>query len=86
MAHAQRLGLSEDLLASMVCSPTKRGKGKQISPYASELWIGSGRSSANDRSTLLPDVVALQKMECDLLLRPFALHTTMAMETRRQDF
>ena len=25
-------------------------------------------------------------MECDLLLRPFALHAIMAEETRRQDF
>jgi hypothetical protein len=36
--------------------------------------------------TLLPDVAALQEMECDLLLRPFALQVTMAVETRRQDF
>jgi hypothetical protein len=35
--------------------------------------------------TLLPDV-ALQEMECDLLLRHFALHATMAVKTRRQDF
>ena len=35
---------------------------------------------------LLPDVAALQEMERDLLLRPFALHATMAVETRRRDF
>jgi hypothetical protein len=35
---------------------------------------------------LLPAVVALQEMECDLLLRPFALRVTMAVETSRQDF
>jgi len=36
--------------------------------------------------TLLPDAAALQEMECDLLLGPFALHATMAVQIRRQDF
>jgi hypothetical protein len=63
-----------------------KGATKEPGPEGSPRNLAGLRTpSANDRSWL-PDVVALQEMECGLLLRHFALHATMAEETRRQDF
>ena len=73
------------------------GVGTRLSERMTYPWSSLPRSAWRKRTltsivrmgvhgTLLPDVIALQEMECDLLLRPFALHATMAMETRRQDF
>ena len=61
--------------------------GRSVPPTAVIQTINFTAARTTGHGTLLSvDVALLQKMECDLLLRPFALHATMAVETRRQNF